>query len=382
MDSGLVESLLDHSRPTFLFGCTPPSISTSSEKAAEIARKFAARGRVLAVDGYIVYDVQDESVRTEEKRPFPYRELMEPSGYAKVLREASYKDCLVYKAVTCIGGRDAFSDWMDRCTRVDGHSALNIVGAPAANASRTGPSTKEASLMAADRGVHFGAVCIAERHVSKKNEHEILFKKSSWGAQWFVTQGIYDPVPMIQVIKEYAALCKEKGIRPKKFILTFTPCGRRKTLEFIKWLGMRVPESTENRIFEEPAPPAASVDGKPARKKAVKKPVEKSCEILCECLEKILLETKDCNVPFGINIESVSGYKDEIDATHDLFRSLQAILLDHTGGPWVMEWRRVPRGPVSVPGTISKLYQRDALLTLLAGALLGGLTTGLIVSRR
>ena len=45
-----------------------------------------------------------------------------------------------------------------------------------------------------------------------------------------------------------------------------------------------------------------------------------------------------CGVPLGINVESVSGYRDEIDATHNLFRSLQSIMLNHQGTPWVVRW--------------------------------------------
>ena len=85
VDDSIVGSLCDPARPTFLFGCTPPSEVTSEQEAIDVARKFADRGRVLAVDGYIVYDVQDESSRTDAKRPFPYRRLMEPSRYARHL---------------------------------------------------------------------------------------------------------------------------------------------------------------------------------------------------------------------------------------------------------------------------------------------------------
>ena len=86
VDDSIVGSLCDPARPTFLFGCTPPSEVTSEQEAIDVARKFADRGRVLAVDGYIVYDVQDESSRTDAKRPFPYRRLMEPSRKGSWLR--------------------------------------------------------------------------------------------------------------------------------------------------------------------------------------------------------------------------------------------------------------------------------------------------------
>ena len=94
------------------------------------------------------------------------------------------------------------------------------------------------------------------------------------------SQGIYDPEPMIQLIKDYARLCKDENQMPRKIILTFAPCGRRKTMDFIKWLGMQVPAEAEEKIFASNeayanAPPPAEGE------KKLKKPkpcVELSCE--------------------------------------------------------------------------------------------------------
>jgi hypothetical protein len=72
----------------------------------------------------------------------------------------------------------------------------------------------------------------------------------------------------------------------------------------------------------------------------VKTPCEKSCELMCANLKHILAATESFGVPLGINVESVSGFRDEIDATHMLYRSLQGMMLDGTGGPWVMRWSR------------------------------------------
>ena len=62
VDDSIVGSLCDAARPTFLFGCTPPSELISEDDAIEIARKFAERGRVLAVDGYIVCELLARAV--------------------------------------------------------------------------------------------------------------------------------------------------------------------------------------------------------------------------------------------------------------------------------------------------------------------------------
>jgi len=43
-------------------------------------------------------------------------------------------------------------------------------------------------------------------------------------------------------------------------------------------------------------------------------------------------------VPLGLNVESVSLVKEEIDAAHTLFQNLQATLLNAKGSPWAVRW--------------------------------------------
>jgi 5,10-methylenetetrahydrofolate reductase len=155
--------------------------------------------------------------------------------------------------------------------------------------------------------VSFGCVCIPERHLSKGNEHLNMIKKIENGAEWFITQGVYSAPTVIKLLNEYGDVCKEKGITPKKIILTFAPCGRAKTMTFIKWLGMEVPAEAESRIF-------ASSD-----------PVKESMALLCEILAVILENTGNSGVPLGINVESLSIYREEIDAAHELFQKLQVL---------------------------------------------------------
>ena len=55
-----------------LYGITPPKSETSAERVTEIAEKTLARLHALDIDALVVYDVQDESARTSEERPFPF----------------------------------------------------------------------------------------------------------------------------------------------------------------------------------------------------------------------------------------------------------------------------------------------------------------------
>ena len=134
---------------------------------------------------------------------------------------------------------------------------------------------------------------------------------------------MYDAEPTIRLLKDYAAICKQEGITPRKVVLTFAPVSRAKTMNFIKWLGVRVPPEAEELILN------------------AEKPVDKSVEFLCDVLRKILSECVGVGVPLGISCESVSIFKSEIDGCHELFRRLQEIMLDTRGSPWKVQWVEV-----------------------------------------
>jgi len=321
----LADVLKDSSRPAFLFGSTPPQSTTSEEKAKETCAKFAARSAVLATDGFIVYDIQDEAGRTEMVRPFPFRKTMDASTYASYFIPVSGKQCVVYKCVV-EENLESFGNWLDIATGTHGHNAFTLVGAPTSSRTYQGPSLLTAGRHLKERGwAVFGCVCIAERHTKKGNEDANMLNKSKAGAEWFITQGIFDAGPLIKLINDYGSLCRKEGITPKKVILTFAPCGRAKTMSFIKWLGMSVPVEVEQRIL------------------TAENPVNESVKILQDLLVTILEHTGGCGVPLGLNVESLSIFKDEIEASHILFQTLQASLLNSRGSPWSVRWFCVRR---------------------------------------
>jgi hypothetical protein len=316
----LSDSLKDSRRPSFLFGSTPPREGTTEEKARESCAKFASRSAVLATDGFIVYDIQDEAGRTEMERPFPFRKTMDAALYASYFQGACGKQCVVYKCVV-EKSLENFSEWLDNACNAYGHNAFTLVGAPTSSREYKGPSLVEAGMHTQARDdCDFGCVCIAERHTKKGNEDENMMRKTRAGAEWFITQGIFDAGPLIKLLHDYGALCKKEGVVPRKVILTFAPCGRPKTMTFIKWLGMSVPDSVEKRILEADSP------------------VEESCKLLNELLVTILQESAGSGVPLGLNVESLSIFKEEINAAHTVFQTLQATLLNSRGSPWAVRW--------------------------------------------
>jgi len=366
-DASILERLANPSRPVFLLGDVPPGEGTPPGKCQQIADKFLQRSRVLASDGFIVYDIQDEPGRSDIDRPFPFRKVMDSSAHAAMLARSSGRECLVYKCVADPGmflfvklqhkliqsmhllfsphfaffslftlHSSSTKILMNGCgwqKNDHGHSAINVVGRASSEGKYEGPSIAEAmEKVNAQEGMHFGCVCIAERHTLEAakargktypSEHLNMLRKQKAGAEWFISQAVYDAEPTIRLLKDYAAICKQAGVTPRKVVLTFAPVSRAKTINFIKWLGVCVPKEAEELILN------------------ADKPVDKSVEFLCGILRRILTECVGVGIPLGISCESVSIFKSEIDGCHTLFRRLQEILLDTRGSPWNVQWIEV-----------------------------------------
>ena len=88
--------------------------------------------------------------------------------------------------------------------------------------------------------------------------------------------------------------------------------------------------------------------------------VGESVLVCCEILQKILSEAGDCGVPLGISVESVSGFREEIDAAFELFRRLQQIFLDARGLPWGVRWFRVPLSSLHRSASEEQLARLEA----------------------
>lgn len=335
----LVDALRNTSRPAFTYGVCPPREGTTDEQALDAAAKFAKGSAHLASDGFIVYDIQDEAGRTTDARPFPYRPTIDPAGFGALLRRASGKECVIYKSVG-EPNEAAFDKWLTTCRQTHGHRALNLVGAAT---SRNGPLQGVSLGGAAARvvdgpqpDVHFGCVTIAERHLAKGTEHLNIQRKVDLGAEWFISQAVFDPGATVALLNAYGDLCKSSGAAPKQVLLTFAPVGRRKTMAFVHWLGVSVPQEVEAEILKN-APP----EGAPVKEvQAASRVAVKTCiNLMNKSLQGILQATASSGVPLGLNIESVSGYMEECMAACDLFFALQHTLLTHYRQQnWAVRW--------------------------------------------
>lgn len=318
----LQPALLDTQRLVFLYGTTPPRADVPPERLHRAASRLAERVADLNLDGIIVYDVQDESSRTVEPRPFPYLPTTDSRLYARLLEETTNKPTVTYKCVGQVAEPD-WARWLDETNGEYGLRCLALVGrassrsADGAGAGSGAPHSHGITLtQALERAsAHpaaylLGGVVIPERHTAIRSESHRLVGKADAGCQFFTSQAVYDPAATIRLCRDYADDCQVLGVSPKRLILTFTPCGRPETLRFLQWLGVGVPESVQQAILSSPTPIDASIG---------------AC---AESLRAVLESGVGSRVPLGINVESVSIRREEIDASIALFSKLQEIVAE------------------------------------------------------
>lgn len=292
-----------------LYGTTPPRADADEEAIARAADRLAERVRGLSLDGLVVYDVQDEAGRTPVPRPFPFLPTIDPRAYSRQLRELTGKPTVTYKCVADMS-EARWGSWLTETRRDYGIDHLSLVGLPSSRGVTSTLPLPRAMQLAAAHPANFtlGGVAIAERHGGGRSESRRMLEKAANGCSFFISQAVYDADTTIRLLADYARDCAQEGVAPRRVVLTFVPCGRAKTLEFIRWLGINVAEAT-----------AAAILGDA-------NPVGKSIEICCDHLRAILSQNYTRTVPLGLNVESVSIYKDEIDASIALHHALHEVV--------------------------------------------------------
>jgi len=308
MALSLKEKIEDTKQGVYLIGTTPPKIGTDKAQLKTIAEKLLGRLHEIEYDGVIIYDIQDESSRTNQDRPFPFKQTVDPREYSHLIRNLSAQDVITYKSVAQRGVGE-FKDWLSETKNDYDLQNVVLVGSPS-SVGDIKLSLPDAYKALAEQSDDFflGGVTIAERHSSKRNEHERLIEKTTQGCQFFISQAVYDAQATIELITSYARTCKAQDITPQRIILTFTPCGGEKTLDFMKWLGISVPEATKWRMLD------------------ADNTLSESVRICRENLDLILKSCAHLDVPLGLNIESLTNRKEEIDASINLYRLLKATM--------------------------------------------------------
>ena len=302
----LRQRIIDRTGELLLYAVTPPRLTTAPAKRREIAEVTLERLRPVGIDGLILYDIDDESDRNPDERPFPFLPTIDPAEY--LARDLAGLDvpAVVYRAVSKYT-EDGLRSWL---RGQDPARVLAVfVGASSRSKTVTTSLARAHELRAqAQPELPLGGVAIPERHARTGEEHLRLLAKQDAGCSFFVTQVVYDVNAAKDLVSDYRYECAARHLQPVPIVFTFSVCGSVKTLEFLQWLGVAVPRWIENDLRHADDTLGASYD----------QAVATAVELIAFC--------RRVGVPFGINVESVSIRKVEIEASARLAARLRAEL--------------------------------------------------------
>lgn len=290
------------------YGLTPPKLKTDKQKVRVIANKQIERLRGLDIDAIVLYDLQDESARTDIPRPFPFLQTIAPDDYSKLYLDDLKVPKIIYKSVGKYSAHELKS-WIEHSS--DSIDCSVFVGSPSKDMVLN-LSLNDAYKIKQDSGssIKLGGVAIPERHVNKGDEHIRLFDKVDKGCSFFISQCVYSVNNTKDFLSDYYYTSIETNRDLVPIIFTLTPCGSLKTLQFLEWLGIDIPTWLKNDLMHS------------------KNILSKSIDICKRIAVELIDFSTSKNIPIGFNIESVSIRKEEIDASIELLKSVREMMDD------------------------------------------------------
>lgn len=285
------------------YSLTPPKATTQPEQVKIIAGKQIERLQGLPIDGLLLYDIQDESTRTEKERTFAFQSTITPEDYSKNYLASLQVPKVIYKSIGNLD-KEQFTNWLQANQHI-GYAVF--VGASShQQVEATNFSLQDAYDLRKQyaESLVLGGVTIPERHTKKGDEHHRIFNKINKGCSFFISQCVYSLNDTKNLLSDYyyAGLDNDKSLSP--LIFTLAPCGSLKTLQFMEWLGIEVPKWLYNDL------------------KHSKDILSSSIETCKNIAIEILNYTQAKNIPIGFNIESISIKREEIEAANELLKDV------------------------------------------------------------
>lgn len=293
-----------------LFGLTPPKITTPLDKVHRIAQKTSQRIQRMNPDKIVIYDIQDESKRNPIPRPFPFIHTHEPLAYARILHDYIQRPMILYKCVVNHSVAD-IKQWLDDVAQTAFQADIVLVGGQSSSAHIKGCKLSEAYQLYQQGNYPYklGGVAIAERHMSKRDEHRRIMRKMEAGCSFFITQAVYNIDYSLAMMRDLLKTC---GSDMPNMLFTLTPCGNEKTIHFMDWLGIHMTEDVKRRIL------------------SAEEPATESAQLCIEMAQQLCGQFGTQQI--GFNIESVSKRKVEIRAAEYLATALLPMLCEEPSG--------------------------------------------------
>ena len=277
-------------RPVVAYEILPPREKDGTLNS--YAEKISSLLSQTHIDAINIPEVHDEDERGI--RPVKNLERAEAREFGKLLQDNVGIEVIVNR-VTVHQDLDYQKKWIKETFYDYDIENLILVGGEKNDTKYIGPSVNETSeYITRDLNTgKFDVFCGGITIPSRKMESERLLRKGSNGIEFFTSQVLYDSTKTKKMLKYYHEICKKNNVLPRRILLSFAPVSSEDNINFLKWLGVEIPQRTEKRL-----------------KQDNDKMSNESLKIASEILNDILAnnEKLGITVPIGLNVEHIMSY--------------------------------------------------------------------------
>jgi len=277
-------------RPVVVYEILPPrEVDVNLDSYAGSISSLLSQTHIDAIN---IPEVRDELSRG--KRPVKNFERAEPRKFGKLLQDIVGVEAIVNRVIV----HDKLEKQLNWITETFEKFEINnliIVGGESSEISYPGPKVDQALnkisqlFESENESVFCGGISIP----SRSKESVKLKSKSDNGAQFFTTQVLYDSSKIIKMIGHYQDLCNNANSYPRRLLISFAPVSSPKDIEFLQWLGVEIPRTTQEYLNARPG-------------KMANRSLDVSIEVLNNILDFII--KNKINVPIGLNVEHIMSY--------------------------------------------------------------------------
>ena len=274
-------------RPVVVYEILPPreKDGTLNSYAANISSLLSQ----THIDAINIPEVRDEAARGE--RPIKNQLRAEPREFGKLLQDIVGIESIVNRVVVH-QNLEKEMRWFEETYHNYEIENLITVGGESREIKYPGPSVNEA-LETIKQNEKLDILCGGISIPSREKESLRLIEKSSYGSEFFTTQVLYDSSKIIKMISHYQKRCNEMSTFPRRLLLSFAPVSSGKNIDFLKWLGVDIPNETEKKLRDD-----------------AQKMSDRSMQITVDILNDTLKYLNDNKivVPIGLNVEHIMSY--------------------------------------------------------------------------
>jgi len=310
----------DSCSPVIVYELIPPA-SGLDAKAMEAYVECAAEivsSTDIQVDAFNIPEIRNE--HRDSNRTNPFEDKIDPRAFTVQLRKAIDNDMeIIINRCTVYDEWLAQEKWLADTLHTYAIRNLILVGGESSKIKYPGPSIMDMSeFIRKNYCDNFlcGGITIPRRRKKSPqlDEPQRLLEKSRCGLEFFTSQVLYDAEKTKSLLKDYYQLCEQFDVKPKRIFLSFAPASSKKDVEFLKWLGVEVSQSVQDRLL-----------------KADIGIGWRSVQVAAEILKDILdfVHANNINVPLGLNIEHITRRNFEL--TKQFIEELGAIYYAYMG---------------------------------------------------